>query len=73
MRIRVAVVPNAKTPEILKVGEGEYRVRVNARATEGRANERLIELLAGHFGIPKSRVRIIRGVRGRNKVVEVAV
>ena len=71
MRIGVTVVPNSKRPAVFRIDDANYRVKVDARAVEGRANERLVELLSEHFGVPKSRVTIVAGARGRRKTVEV--
>jgi hypothetical protein len=71
MRINVTVTPNAKVPEIIRLGDNDYRVKVNARASEGRANLRLIEMLAEHFDVSKSRIRILSGLNHRQKTVEV--
>ena len=73
MKINVRVTPNAKVPAVVKVDDVTYNVKVNARAVKGRANERLIEILAEHFGRRKSEIRILKGLNGRDKVVEVAV
>ena len=72
-RINVRVAPNAKSPLVVRIDDENYKVKVDARAVEGRANGRLVELLAEHFGVPKSHVSIIRGALGRNKIVEVDV
>jgi uncharacterized protein (TIGR00251 family) len=71
MRVNVAVTANSKSPSVIKLDDGNYKVRVNAPAIEGRANESLVEILADHFGVPKSRIRIIRGLGSRKKVVEI--
>jgi uncharacterized protein len=71
MQITVKVTPNAKSPSIVRADDGSYKVRVDARAVEGRANKRLIELLAEHFGVSKHGVRILRGENSRNKVIEI--
>ena len=71
MQINVRVTPNAKVPAVIKVDELNYRVKVNAQAIEGKANERLVEILAEHFKVKKSCVRIIKGQNGRNKIIEV--
>ena len=71
MEIRVRVTPNAKLPSVTKLGDSDYRVKVDARPVEGKANARLVEILADHFGAPKSHVVILKGSSGRNKVVEV--
>lgn len=71
MQINVTVTPNAKVPLVVRTGEGSYRVKVDARALKGRANGRLIELLAEHFGVPKRDVIIVRGLGSRNKIIEI--
>lgn len=53
-----------------RVGDGEYIASVRAPAREGKANETLMKLLASYFSVPKSSVRIIRGQRGRRKLIE---
>jgi uncharacterized protein (TIGR00251 family) len=73
MKINVRVTPNARVPTVAKASEGSYNVKVNAPAREGKANERLIEMLAEHFNAPKSRVRILKGHNSRNKVIEILV
>lgn len=71
MRINVTVTPNARIPVIVKGEDGSYRVKVNARASDGKANIRLIEMLADHFNVSKSHVRILKGLHSRSKIVEV--
>jgi len=73
MRINVTVTPNAKVPMVTRIDGASYKVKVDARALEGRANERLVELLAKHFGVPERAVRIVRGDRARSKVVEIDI
>ena len=41
MRINVKVTPNAKVPELVKIDDKNYHAKVNARASEGKANIRL--------------------------------
>ena len=69
MKIEVLVKPGAKKNEVLKSADGIYRVRVKAPALEGRANDAVIEALAGHFGVPRRSVTILHGHLGRRKIV----
>lgn len=46
-------------------------VRLNAPPVEGKANKALVSLLAESLDIAKSRIEIVSGARGRNKVVSV--
>jgi hypothetical protein len=71
MNIRVRVTPNSKIPVMIRIDESNYGVKVNAPATKGRANERLVEMLADHFGVSKSSIRILKGLNGRNKLVRI--
>lgn len=70
-RIWVTVKPQARRGEVKKIGEGEYLASVHAPASEGKANQALVELLADYFSVPKSSVSIIRGETSRRKLVEI--
>ena len=48
------------------------RVRVQESPVDGQANRALIKLLADRLGVPISAVRIVSGLKSRNKVVELA-
>jgi uncharacterized protein (TIGR00251 family) len=69
-RISVTVQPNARSVTITKIGENEFHAAVREPARDGRANLALIELLARHFGIAKSTIKIIRGHSSRRKIIE---
>ena len=72
IRIIVSVVPKARRTRVEPLEGGGLRVAVTAPAREGRANEAVIEAVAGHFGIPRSKVRIVLGRTARRKIVEIA-
>lgn len=71
MKIRVKMKPNSRTEE-LGQEDDSFIVKVKEPPREGKANQAVIKLLAQHFGVPQSQVRIISGLRSRNKVIEVA-
>ena len=73
MLIKVYVTPNAKQARVVKVSEDYFEVWVDERAVGGRANKRLLEILAEHFNIPRSRISITRGIRSRDKTVQIIV
>jgi uncharacterized protein (TIGR00251 family) len=70
MKIQVKVKPNSKTQEVSQEGNS-FAVKVKEPAREGKANLAVIKLLAEHFGVPKSQVSIVSGLRSRTKVIEV--
>ena len=71
MKIQVKVKPNSKTEEVSQEG-GEFIVKVKEPPKEGKANQAVIKLLAQHFGVPQSQVKILSGFKSRDKVVEVS-
>jgi uncharacterized protein YggU (UPF0235/DUF167 family) len=44
---------------------------VAAPPERGRANEALVELLAGALDVPRSRLSVVGGKTGRRKIVDV--
>ena len=70
MKIPVKVKANSRTEEVSQEGNS-FAVKVKEPPREGKANQAVIRLLAEHFGIPRSRVRILSGFKSRNKVVEI--
>ena len=67
----VRVQPRASRDEIAGVMNGAMKIRLCAPAVENRANEALIEYLAGVLKTSKSAVRIRSGEQSRSKRVEV--
>ena len=70
MKIQVKVKPNSSTEEVSREGDS-FIVKVKEPPKEGKANQAIIRLLAEHFGVPKSQVRILVGFSSKNKVIEV--
>jgi uncharacterized protein (TIGR00251 family) len=70
MRIQVKVKSNSRSEEVSLEGNS-FIVKVKEPPKEGKANQAVIKLLAEHFGVAKSRVRILSGLKSKNKVVEV--
>lgn len=71
MIIQVHIKPNSRHQESVEVLDGVYEVRVKAKAVDGKANTRLVELLAEHFALSKTKIRIVRGLTSRYKLVEI--
>lgn len=65
------MVPRAKRPGVEQMPDGSWRVAVSAPAEDGKANAAVIEVLAKHFDVPKSSVKIVRGLSSRLKEVEI--
>jgi len=65
--LAVSVQPNAKRTAADGLHDGALRVRLCAPPVDGKANQLLIEWLAGELGLPKRAVRLVRGDTSRRK------
>lgn len=71
MKVSVRVKPNARKNEVREVDERTLVVSVTAPPVEGKANVKLVEVLAEYYGKPKRAITILRGTTGRMKVVQI--
>jgi uncharacterized protein (TIGR00251 family) len=66
------VQPRASRNEIVGWQDATLRLRITAPPVDGAANAAVTALLARALGVSPSSVRVVRGLRGRDKVVSIA-
>ncbi|HYS15758.1 MAG TPA: DUF167 family protein [Candidatus Binatia bacterium] len=66
------VQPRASHDEIVGWQGLTLRVRVTAPPVDGEANAAVVRLLAAALGVSPSSVSVVRGLRGRDKLVKIA-
>ena len=72
MKISVHIKPNSRhREEVVKNDNDTLTVYVKAPAIEGRANAAAIKLLAKHFKVTSSKVKLVRGVTSKYKIFEI--
>lgn len=70
--LAVRVTPRASRNEVVELLEdGTIKIRIAAPPADNEANEALIDFLSEILGVPKSRLDIVAGVAGRDKLVSV--
>src|SRR5512138_960805 len=70
--LAVRVTPRASRNEIVELlDDGTIKVRIAAPPTDSESNETLIDFLSEILGVPKSRLDIVAGVNGRDKLISV--
>lgn len=69
--LAIRVVPGAKRDAVEVSDDGTVKVRLRARAVDGKANAALKEFLADLLGVAPNAVVIRAGERSRNKIVHV--
>lgn len=69
-KILVKVKTGVSHPEVERIDETNYVVRVCEHAHDGQANTAIIKALAVHFGCAPSRLAIKRGFQSKQKLIE---
>ena len=70
MLLNIRVSPKASRNKIKKEGQ-TFKVYLTKTAHDGLANRQLIELLADYFRVKRYQVKIVRGEKSRDKIIEV--
>jgi len=71
--LEVKVYPRSRNQGIEEENPGELRLKVQSPPSKGEANREVIKLVASHFGLSPSRVKIVRGLKSRQKLLSLEV
>jgi uncharacterized protein (TIGR00251 family) len=70
--LAVRVTPRASRNEITEIlDDGTVKIRITAAPTDNEANEKLIKFLAEVLDVAPSRLDIVAGTSGRDKLIAV--
>lgn len=72
MQVRVRVKAGAAKDAVTLLKDGRLAVSVRAKAKDGEANARVIELVARHFKTVPGNVRIARGQTTPSKLLVIS-
>lgn len=72
MTLNIKVFPGAKKNLYRDEGTA-VKVYLTAPPIDGRANDALVKFLSCHFNVRLSSIEIIKGLKSRNKVVNINV
>jgi uncharacterized protein (TIGR00251 family) len=67
----VRLQPRARRTEVAGERGEAIVIRVTAPPVDGKANAALCAFVAERAGVPRSRVRVVRGAASRDKLVRV--
>ncbi|MEM7291780.1 MAG: DUF167 domain-containing protein [Pseudomonadota bacterium] len=70
--IEVQIKLRSKRSAIEVDANGVWRAYITSPPIAGQVNQELLGLVARHFGVPRSRVRMKRGGKPRLKLVEIS-
>ena len=70
-RLALRVTPGARV-ETVAIEDGRLLVKVRVKPEDGKANAAVLDLLATALGVATSRLHLLRGATGRDKLVQLA-
>lgn len=71
MLIKVKAHPCSKEDKVIRKDKDSFDVFVEAEAERNAANKRVIELLASYFGIPQTKVKMVKGFKEQSKIFDI--
>lgn len=67
--IHVKVSAGMRKEKFAQINVDHFKISVKEKAERNMANARVLELVAGHFKVPKNKIRIVNGHRHPSKLL----
>lgn len=71
MKVLVKVKTGARKNFVERAGEGQFIVFTKKQPEKGRANQAVLRLLAKHFKKPPEALKIAKGLKSKQKIIEI--
>ncbi|NQU95381.1 MAG: DUF167 domain-containing protein [Candidatus Omnitrophica bacterium] len=71
MRLEIRVQPRSSREKVVETGARSFKIYMHEPAIGGKANKKLVEIVAKYFGTGKSKIKILSGLKNKNKIVEI--
>jgi len=71
MKYTIKVIPRSSRNKITELPDGSLKVKLTTAPVDGKANEALIKFLCKHFDVPKSKIKIVKGLTSKNKTIQI--
>lgn len=71
IKIKVKIVPGSSKNKIIGAYNNTLKISIAAPPVEGKANKKCIAYLAKYFDVAKSKIEIISGQTGKNKLIKI--
>ena len=71
IKVKVKIVPGSSKNKIIGVYNNALKISIAAPPVEGKANKKCIAYLSKYFDVAKSKIEIILGQTGKNKLIKI--
>lgn len=70
--LAVRITPRASHNQIVgALNDGTIKIRMTSAEGDEQANDKLVDYLSGVLGVDKSRIEVVAGTTGRDKLISV--
>ena len=73
MILHLTVKPSSRKDEFIIEQDGSIKVKIKEQPIEGKANKYLLKYLSEIFGVPKSKIEILKGENNPHKKVNIEI
>ncbi len=71
MYIKARVIAGAKKEEIILEKQNYFKIFVREKAERNMANDRVLQLLARHYGVTLNKIKIVNGHQSPSKLLSI--
>lgn len=71
MIVTIKVHPKSKNPRVEKSSNGETHIYIKEAPIKGEANKAVLKVLSDIYRVPPSSIKMLRGIRSKDKVFEI--
>ncbi len=73
MILHLTVRPGSRKDEFIVEQDGSIKVKIKEQPIEGKANKYLLNYLSTVFGVPKSKIELLKGENNPHKKVNIEI
>jgi len=71
MRVSIQAKTNKKEEKIVQLGQDTFEVWTTKSPHDNEANMDIVRILSKYFDVPKTSIRLVRGVTSKTKIFEI--
>ena len=71
IKVKIKIVSGSSKNKIIGAYNNALKISIAAPPVEGKANKKCIAYLAKYFDVAKSKIEIISGQTGKNKLIKI--
>ena len=71
MKISIKIKLKSKIEKIEKIKDNFFEIYIKEPPIKEKANKKIIEIISDYFKVSSSKIKIVSGLKSRNKIIEI--